>query len=65
MTGFMMVGNVPNAVSFLCIPLSPDITDFISTSGWFYHGMAEGKTATLHILAKKANMGVDAYKAVN
>ena len=65
MTDFMMVGDFPIAVSFLCIPLSLDVTDFISTSGWYYQpGMGQGNNSILHVLAKKASMDVDTFTAI-
>ena len=52
MTDFMMVGDVPIAVSFLRIP---DVTDFVSNSGRYYQpGMAQLNKSILHVLAKKA-----------
>ena len=58
----MMVGDVPIAVSFLCIPLSLDVTDIISTSGRYNQpGMAQ---AILHVLAKKAMINVDAFQEI-
>ena len=65
MTDFMMVGDFPIAVSFLCIPLSLDVTDCISNSGWYYQpGMAQGNNSILHVLAKKASMDVDTFTGI-
>ena len=43
----------------------PDINEFISQSGWFsYPGLAHGKQALLHVLAKKMRLSYEVFMAV-
>lgn len=45
--------------------LYDDINEFISQSGWFsYPGLAHGKQALLHVLAKKMRLSYEVFMAV-
>ena len=42
-----------------------DINDFVSQSGWFSHpGLAHGKAALQHVLAKKAGMPYETFVTI-
>ena len=45
--------------------LPTDINEFISQSGWFsYPGLAHGKPALFHVLAKKARMSYELFMGI-
>ncbi len=47
------------------LPPPPDINEFISQSGWFsYPGLAHGKPALQHVLAKKANLSYEVFMGI-
>lgn len=44
---------------------APDVNDFLSQSGWFsYPGLAHGKKALQHVLAKKMKLNFEEFMGV-